>query len=122
LNQTESQPPRILIVEDETMVAMLLEDIVDELGFRVVGPVGRVSQALALLESATIDGAVLDLNLAGEFSYPIADALIARGLPFVFATGYGEAGVDPAYHSRPVVQKPFTLERLQQALEGFTAS
>ena len=107
---------RILIVEDEGMVAMLLEEIVDELGYTVVGPVAHVAPALELLEAEEIDGALLDVNLVGERSYPIADALDERGRPYVFITGYGLAGLDEAYRDRPVLQKPFTRDRLEQAL------
>ena len=111
-----SSRPRILVVEDETIVAMLLEDILDELGYAVVGPVARVQPALALLEQEEVDFALLDVNLVGERSYPIADALAERGKPYVFVTGYGLAGLDEAYRDRPVLQKPFTRERLEQAL------
>lgn len=107
---------RILIVEDETIVAMLLEDILYELGYAVVGPYARVDPALAALESEDVDGAVLDVNLVGERSYPIADALAERGKPYVFVTGYGLAGLDEAYRDRPVLQKPFTRDGLDQAL------
>jgi CheY-like chemotaxis protein len=107
---------RILIVEDETIVAMMLEDIVDGLGYAVVGPVARVAPALALIETEDIDGALLDVNLDGERSYPIADALSERGRPYIFVTGYGLAGLDEAYRDRPVVQKPFTRDRLEHAL------
>lgn len=107
---------RILVVEDESLVAMLLEDFLDELGYAIVGPFARIEDALARLEEGGIDGALLDVNLDGERSYPIAEALAARGLPFVFVTGYGEAGIEPAFRDRPVVQKPFTQDSLRQAL------
>jgi len=101
------------------MVAMLLEDMLDDLGCTVVGPVARVEAALALLEEVEVHGALLDVNLDGQRSYRIADALAARGRPFIFITGYGESGLDPGYCDRPVMQKPFTRESLQQALTRY---
>ncbi|MBU3076415.1 response regulator [Sphingomonas quercus] len=109
---------RILVVEDEAVVAMLLEDMLIDLGCEIVGPVANVEQALAVLDAETVDAAVLDVNLNGQPSYRIADALADRGRPFLFITGYGEAGLDDGYRQRPVVQKPFTRERLAQALGG----
>ena len=80
---------RILVIEDEMMVAMLLKDILVDLGCTVLGPAARVEQALAMIEAAgALDAAVLDINLNGQKSYPVADALAARGVPFIFATGY----------------------------------
>jgi CheY-like chemotaxis protein len=109
---------RVLIVEDEAMVAMLLEDIVEEIGCTVVGPEARVVHALARLEAEEVDAALLDINLAGERSYPIADALAVRGVPYVFVSGYGSAGLPADYSDRPVIQKPFTRSQLEQALEA----
>ncbi len=111
-----SGKPRILVVEDECLVAMLLEDFIAELGYTVVATAARKEDALRRLEAGGIDAALLDVNLDGERSYPIAEALAARGLPFVFVTGYGEAGIEPAFRDRPVVQKPFTQDSLRQAL------
>src|SRR6202045_5470871 len=79
---------RVLVVEDETMVAWLLEDMLADLGCAVVGPAAHVNQALAMLDAEAIDAAVLDVNLQGQKSYPIADAIAARGVPFAFSTGY----------------------------------
>ena len=99
---------RLLVVEDEALVAMLIEDILLDLDCVVIGPVGTVAQALALLHHEEIDGALLDVNLGGgERSYPVADALAARNVPFVFVTGYGEAGVEGRYAPVTVLQKPF---------------
>ena len=117
MNRDHPERLRILVVEDEAIVAMLIEDTLEELGYAVVGPVGRAGAALSLIDVAEIDGAVLDVNLDGESSYRIADALAARALPFVFVTGYGKTGLDPAYRDRPVVQKPFTSHTLARALQ-----
>jgi CheY-like chemotaxis protein len=98
---------RILIVEDEAMIALLIEDVLADLGTIVVGPAGRIEEALALARSAEIDLAALDLNLGGEPVYPVAEALAARSIPFVFMTGYGQHGIAEPWRSRPSIAKPF---------------
>jgi CheY-like chemotaxis protein len=107
---------RILIVEDEMLVAMNIEDMLLELGHEVAGIASRLSPALALAGEAELDGAVLDVNLAGERSFPVADLLAERGIPFLFATGYGLQGIDERYRNRPVLQKPFRAADLGRAL------
>lgn len=108
---------RVLVIEDEMLVAMLLEDMLADLGCRVVGPAARVDQALALIESAgSLDAAVLDVNLNGQKSYSVADSLVARSLPFAFATGYGPASLMNGYHRFPLLQKPFKLSQLKDVL------
>jgi CheY-like chemotaxis protein len=87
---------RVLVVEDETMVAWLLEDMLADLGCAVVGPAAHVNQALAMLDAEALDAAVLDINLNGQKSYPVADALAARGVPFVFSTGYNKDSLPTA--------------------------
>src|SRR5262249_55134475 len=84
----------VLVVEDEALVAMVVTDALMELGYEVVGPFGRPSDALAAIKSGPIDAAVLDINLAGTMVYPVADELVARGIPFVFVTGYGIESVE----------------------------
>jgi CheY-like chemotaxis protein len=96
---------------------MLLEDMLDDLGCCVAGMAARPAQALAAIDAAQpIDAAILDLNLDGQRSYDVADALAARGVPFVFATGYGPAGLIEAYRDRPVLRKPFSYNELARAL------
>lgn len=112
---TESGP-RVLLVEDEIIVSWLLEEMIGELGYTVVGPAARVSQALSIIESVAIDAAILDLNLDGEPSYAIADALLARGIPFVFSTGYNKNTVREGYRSVPLLQKPYHIAELTDAL------
>jgi CheY-like chemotaxis protein len=107
---------RILLVEDEALLAELLEDMLADLGCVVVGPAARVAQALALIASEAIDAALLDINLAGQMSYPVADALAARGLPFTFATGYRQDSLPSGYRIFPVLRKPFRLSELREAL------
>ena len=80
---------RVLVVEDEMIVAWLLEDMLADFGCTIVGPAARIDQALAMIKAEALDAAVLDVNLNGQQSYPLADALVTRGVPFVFSTGYG---------------------------------
>ena len=103
---------RILVVEDEVMVAMLVEDILLDLGCELAGLATRLDDALRLARQAEIDLALLDVNLDGRPSYPVAEVLRARGIPFVFATGYGERGIDPAFAAAPTLAKPFQHEDL----------
>ena len=107
---------RILVVEDEVIVAWALEDMLSQLGCEVVGPAARVNQALAMIEAEAVDAAVLDINLNGEKSYPVADALAARGVPFVFSTGYNKNSLPNDYLSFPILQKPFEGSKLRDAL------
>lgn len=107
---------RILIVEDEMLVAMFIEDMVGDLGHQVVGPVMRLETALAAAENEDIDLAILDINLAGKQSFPVAGRLTERGIPFVFASGYGAAGLVEPYRDAPVLQKPFELPQMASIL------
>jgi CheY-like chemotaxis protein len=107
---------RILIVEDEALVAMLVEDALLDAGAEVIGPVATVAEAMALLEASAPDAAVLDLNLAGETSTPVADVLAARGVPFVVATGYGAEGLPAGHATVPVLAKPYDPDELTGTL------
>ena len=107
---------RILIVEDEAPIALQVEDMLVESDCDVVGPASRVGQALKLIDEEPVDAAVLDLNIAGDLVYPVADALEKRGLPYIFATGYGASSLTEPYRSRRVLQKPFSRRELLQAV------
>lgn len=107
---------RVLIVEDESLVAMMIEDVLMDMGHEVAGIAGRLDEALRLAGSLETDFAVLDLNLNGERTDPVAAALRSRGVPFVFATGYGVAGVSEDWSGVPVVQKPFQPSELLAAI------
>ena len=111
------EPVRILLVEDEALIALMLEDMVEGMGCAVTGLAPRVGLGVTLAESGDFDLAILDVNVAGENVEPVAQALAARGLPFIFATGYGEAGVPLGYRNRPVVAKPFRSEQLEDAIQ-----
>jgi two-component SAPR family response regulator len=104
---------RIMIVEDEALVAMGMCDLIAGLGFDVVGPFGKVTEAMAALKTGAVDAAILDINVGGEMVYPLADVLAAGGVPFVFVTGYGVESVDRRFANVRVLQKP--IER--QAVE-----
>lgn len=110
------QSLRILVVEDEMTIALLIEDMLMDLGHQVVDLAMRLPQALALAQNAEIDLAVLDVNLDGRLSFPVADALAARGVPFIFATGYGSAGIEPPYRHHTVIKKPFVMKDLEGAI------
>jgi CheY-like chemotaxis protein len=107
---------RVLLVEDEMIVACLLEDMLADLGCTVVGPAASVDQALAMIDAEAIDVAVLDVNLNGQMSYPVADALAARGVPFAFSTGYHKDRLLENYRNVPALQKPFHLSELTDML------
>ena len=107
---------RVLLVEDEILVAWLLEDTLADLGCAVVGPAASVQQALAMIDAQAIDAAVLDANLNGQLSYPVADALAPRGVPFVFSTGYNKDRMPDGYRAFPVLQKPYHWSELSDIL------
>lgn len=103
---------RVLIVEDEGLVSMLLEDMLVDAGADVLGPAGTVAAAMAILERDAPDVAILDVNLAGETSAPVAARLVERAIPFIVATGYGDKGVPGDHGGAPVFAKPFDLEEI----------
>ena len=107
---------RLLVVEDELLVSMLVEEILGELGATVAGPYGRLADGLAAARAEPFDGAILDLNLAGESADPLADMLLARGVPFVFITGYQRESIDRRYANVPVLQKPIDAAALESVL------
>ena len=109
---------RVLVVEDEALVSMLLEDMLEDLGCQVLGPLMRVSDALAVVAQpdTPFDVAILDVNLAGERCFTIAEALRARGTPFVLSTGYDDGGIDEGWRDRPILRKPFLSSQLEDVL------
>jgi CheY-like chemotaxis protein len=107
---------RVLLVEDEAMIAMLVEDMLEDLGHDLAAVATRLEEALALSRSEAFDLAILDLNLGGVLTYPVADALRDKGVPFIFATGYGSSGLKDTYADLPTLQKPFNQEALGHAI------
>jgi CheY-like chemotaxis protein len=114
-------PLSILVVDDETMIAMFLQDMLLDLGCNVVGPAGAVAPAMALIEASgpTLDGALLDVNLRGELVYPVADALTRLEVPFVFVTGYAGHGIDARYATVTAVPKPFPAAAIDRVVRDF---
>lgn len=108
---------RILVVEDESLVAMLIETILEDMGCHTIGPIAGVDEALRTVAGdLQIDGALLDVNVAGRAVFPVAEALKARKVPFVFSTGYGESGLPEHWRGQPTIQKPFTEQMIREAL------
>ena len=108
----------VLVVEDDFMVALLVADNLAELGFKQISQSSTVAKALAWLKGNTADVAILDVNLGREFSYPIAEQLVARSVPFVFATGYADTALPETWRDRPMLNKPFSLVEMKVALAG----
>ena len=107
---------RVLVVEDELLVAMLVEDVLAEAGCVVVGPFARVGDALAAAKSEAVDAALLDVNVAGEMVFPVAHALEERSIPFLFVTGYGQAALPKDRPDWEACAKPFHPEQLTERL------
>ena len=109
---------RILVIEDEALVASMIEDMLESFGSVVVEVAGNLSRGLALArdDALAIDAAVLDVNLGGETVFPLAETLAARGVPFIFSTGYGREGVVPPFDRCTVLAKPFSAQSLAAAL------
>ncbi len=116
-----TQALRVLVVEDEMLVAMLVEDMLHDLGHVPVGPAARLETGIEMASDETLDLAILDVNLNGTKSFPIADILTARGVSVIFATGYGKSGLDPRFAEFPVIAKPFSEAVLHAAIRSAKA-
>ena len=112
------QGVRVLVVEDEYLVAILIEEILESAGCTVMGPIPRLREALDAVDHDDYDAAVLDVNLAGERINPVADALSERNVPFLFVTGYGANALPSEYAERPHICKPFRMAELIGALSS----
>lgn len=108
----------VLVVEDETIIAMLLEDMVEDLGWSVAGRAARVAEALSMIDSTTCAVAILDVNLAGESIEPVACLLADRGIPFVVSSGYDSGSLPVVLQGRPFIQKPYQIDRLRDAVQA----
>jgi len=109
--------PRVLLVEDEMCLAMMLQDLLEDAGYRVL-KAARVAAALNLAEAEDIDAAILDVNVAGSEVFPVADALRRRGVPFMFASGYGDRGLPGSFQGSPMLQKPYDPVALEAMLSN----
>ena len=107
---------RALVVEDEMLVRILTEDALAELGYQVAASVASLNEALRCIEQVAFDFAVLDINLAGATSFPAAELLLGKSIPFLFVTGYGARGVPAEWRKYPIVQKPYASEQLRDAI------
>ncbi len=107
---------RILVVEDEYLVASLIQDILEHAGCEVAGPIPRLAEAVDAAESDPCDAAILDVNLGGDRVFPVAEVLSRRHIPFVFVTGYGTYSLPDEHHGRPAIRKPFRSEQLLTAV------
>tara|TARA_R100000455_G_C6263672_1_gene118940 strand:- start:619 stop:987 length:369 start_codon:yes stop_codon:yes gene_type:complete len=113
----------VFLVEDEPLILMVLKDMIDSLGAKAAADARLLPQALELASSADFDLAILDVNLSGAEVYPVADAILARGIPLVFASGFGAGGIPAAYRKWPVVEKPYQLEDLEAGIrKGLAAA
>ncbi len=114
---TETGPKRVLLVEDEPVIAMDLEMILRDAGYVVVGPATRLAQAMRMAEEEALDGAVLDINLNGERVFGVADVLARRNVPFVFVTGYDRSILPDGLARRPLVRKPYAARSILAKLQ-----
>ncbi|MDE2229342.1 MAG: response regulator [Alphaproteobacteria bacterium] len=107
---------RVLVVEDEMLIAMLFEEFLRRLGCRIIGPIGRVAKAIPLAKLEPLDAAILDVNVAREEVFPVACELARRAIPFLFVSGYGADRLPKEWCKRPLLQKPFNSEALERSM------
>lgn len=108
---------KVLVFEDETLVALHLETILEDLGCAITGPVMRYNEAETLLESGVdVDAAILDVNFNGKRIFPLAEKLVEKGVPVIFATGYDRSGIPVEWRDTPMLQKPYSAEEIAHAL------
>ena len=112
---------RVLVVEDEMMIRMLLQDMLTDLGHTVAAEAGAIQEALVLAKEAEFDVALLDVNLNNQSITPVVEVLIERGVPFVFSSGYGQSAVPQAFRQNPTLQKPYQAEALARAIDAAVA-
>jgi CheY-like chemotaxis protein len=115
---SESAKHRILVVEDETLIALEIEDALEALGCEVVGPVSTLQRALELAQRGALDGAILDVTVRGGKTYAVAELLLARGIPFLFASGQSDWTFPPEMRLCPSLAKPFTAVELREHLQS----
>lgn len=117
MTTAEPRRPTVLVVEDEAMIRMMVADMLEDLGYAVAAEAGGLDDAIKLAQSADFDIALLDVNLNGKSIEPVADIVEGRGLPLVFASGYGAGGLPEKFRNRPALQKPFQMDTLGKMLQ-----
>ena len=122
MNESSKAMARLLVVEDEYLIRMLLEDMLADLGYEVAAAVGTIDEACEIATTGDFSAAILDVNLGGDWIFPVADILAKRRLPFVFVTGYGERSLPGPYRDYAALQKPFGVEQLKGALDALLAN
>ncbi|KTB93263.1 chemotaxis protein CheY [Pseudomonas syringae ICMP 11293] len=115
-SEDQTSLPKVLLVEDKTMLAMLMEMMLDDLGFATAYHASTLNEGIEYARNGEYDLAILDINIIGGDSFPIAAAIADRGIPFMFCSGYGRLGIPDAWLDRRCVAKPFSAEQLSQAL------
>ena len=116
--ETELRSKRVFIVEDDALIATLFEEYLGDLGCEVVGVAHSLAKALDMIGPLDFDAAILDVNLNGQWAFPVADKLLAKRIPFLFATGYGDAAIPNSLHHVPTLAKPFQLAALESGLRA----
>jgi DNA-binding response OmpR family regulator len=109
---------RFLVVEDEMLIAVLIEDALLEMGCEIAGLVGKLDAAMQLADTGEFDAAILDVTVRGGKIYPVAERLVARGIPFAFSSGYGDWALPESLRNRPRLMKPFTLTAFQEQVRA----
>ena len=117
-SEPEPRPLSVFLVEDDTLIQMMVADMIEELGHSVTAQASDLNQALSLAQTADFDVAILDVNLKGQRIDPVAEALSRRDLPFIFASGYRKGCRIVCFRDRPTLQKPFVLSQLAEAIEA----
>jgi CheY-like chemotaxis protein len=116
-SETKPRSLSVFLVEDEILIQLMVADMIAELGHTVIAEASTLQHALSLAQTANFDIAILDINLSGQRIDPVAETLSDRNIPFIFASGYGEAGLADRFRDRPMLQKPFILSVLGEAIE-----
>jgi CheY-like chemotaxis protein len=117
----ELERKRVLVVEDSPVVAPFTADLLEELGYSVIGPAPNMAAARELIEAQAFDVAIMDIHIRGERVFPLCDALAAKGVPFLLTSGYADWQIPEKWKDRPRLQKPYTIDAVEAALAGLLA-